>query len=267
MILISLKDGKKISLNESKTPAVASSNSSSSSVAQEDSFNSDDEEDEDISSVYSKEDEKTAPTRKRQRLTHLSYEEKLQRRKLKNRIAAQSARDRKKNKFDTLEDSVRLLRDENEQLRVENSLLKEKTQLLIEENRKLLEYKKMSLLSLTMPPKIVSDAPVCSRLSRPDAIESSLSKRKLSEYGPTEVESAAFNKFASQPKKQFQSNIIQKLICVLIVYTMSLIGQVVANGQEEQSQEAQHTKRQAMHQVMPTTTKKNLKLLVAFALG
>jgi hypothetical protein len=63
------------------------------------------------------------PTRKRQRLDHLTPEEKLQRRKLKNRVAAQTARDRKKARMDDLEASVRSFEKEVRKLRTENELL------------------------------------------------------------------------------------------------------------------------------------------------
>uniref|UniRef100_A0A673H661 X-box-binding protein 1 n=1 Tax=Sinocyclocheilus rhinocerous TaxID=307959 RepID=A0A673H661_9TELE len=78
-----------------------------------------------------------APLRKRQRLTHLSPEEKAQRRKLKNRVAAQTARDRKKAKMGELEQQVLELELENEKLHVENGLLREQTSDLLSENEEL----------------------------------------------------------------------------------------------------------------------------------
>lgn len=63
--------------------------------------------------------------RKRQRLTHLTPGEKLQRRKMKNRVAAQAARDRKKAHMDELEDLVKHLQYENQRLARENLLLKD----------------------------------------------------------------------------------------------------------------------------------------------
>uniref|UniRef100_A0A914R9A6 X-box-binding protein 1 n=1 Tax=Parascaris equorum TaxID=6256 RepID=A0A914R9A6_PAREQ len=60
------------------------------------------------------------PARKRERLTHLSAEEKLNRRKLKNRVAAQTARDRKKMRTTKLEEAVHKLITENKALREEN---------------------------------------------------------------------------------------------------------------------------------------------------
>lgn len=63
--------------------------------------------------------------RKRQRLDHLSPEEKLLRRKMKNRAAAQSARDRKKAHMDELEIEVDILRQEKRRLAVENERLRD----------------------------------------------------------------------------------------------------------------------------------------------
>ncbi|XP_035196628.1 X-box-binding protein 1 isoform X2 [Oxyura jamaicensis] len=77
------------------------------------------------------------PARKRQRLTHLSPEEKALRRKLKNRVAAQSARDRKKARMTELEQQVVELEEENQKLLLENQFLREKTCSLSLENQEL----------------------------------------------------------------------------------------------------------------------------------
>lgn len=68
--------------------------------------------------------------RKREKLDHLSEEEKLLRRKIKNRISAQTARDRKKAKLHELEIQV-------EELKRANSLLLKKNQELEAENASL----------------------------------------------------------------------------------------------------------------------------------
>lgn len=72
--------------------------------------------------------------RKRKRLTHLSPEERLMRRKLKNRVAAQTARDRKRVKMDDLEDAVAALEAANQKLRLENNTLRHQTGSLTSEN-------------------------------------------------------------------------------------------------------------------------------------
>lgn len=72
--------------------------------------------------------------RKRKRLTHLTPEEKIMRRKLKNRVAAQTARDRKKARMETLEDAVSKIHDQMNKLLDVNSQLMKRTQNLEEEN-------------------------------------------------------------------------------------------------------------------------------------
>lgn len=77
--------------------------------------------------------------RKRRRLTHLTPEEKLLRRKLKNRVAAQTARDRKKARIDEIELMLAQLEEQNKQLLDENRALRQQTGVLTQENKELKE--------------------------------------------------------------------------------------------------------------------------------
>lgn len=73
-------------------------------------------------------------TRKRRRMTNLSADERLMRRKLKNRVAAQTARDRKKARMGELEETLAELEEENLKLQTENANLKKQTGDLATEN-------------------------------------------------------------------------------------------------------------------------------------
>jgi len=72
--------------------------------------------------------------RKRQKLDHLTQEEKMLRRKLKNRVAAQTARDRKKARMDELEDEVSALQNQIKQLTYLTDSLAQKNAQLVKEN-------------------------------------------------------------------------------------------------------------------------------------
>ncbi|KAI1300147.1 X-box-binding protein 1 [Halotydeus destructor] len=77
------------------------------------------------------------PKRKRQRLDHLSQDEKMMRRKMKNRVAAQSARDRKKARMDELEETLQSLTRERMTLLRANEALAERNRQLLSENNEL----------------------------------------------------------------------------------------------------------------------------------
>ncbi|XP_012275124.1 uncharacterized protein LOC105696891 [Orussus abietinus] len=74
---------------------------------------------------------------KKRRLDHLTWEEKLQRKKLKNRVAAQTSRDRKKARLDELEETVKLLREKNDDLTRQCAALRSENEALIENVKRL----------------------------------------------------------------------------------------------------------------------------------
>jgi len=80
-----------------------------------------------------------APMRKRANLDHLSPDERLQRRKLKNRVAAQNARDKKKAQTDDMEKMIEQMRIEKQLLAAENARLLALTEQLQQENLSLSE--------------------------------------------------------------------------------------------------------------------------------
>lgn len=90
-----------------------------------------------LKSVIKTEPMEACPPRKRQRLDHLTQEEKVLRRKMKNRVAAQNARDRKKAQIDHMEDEVTLLKTSLEVLRAENESFISQNKALKKENEEL----------------------------------------------------------------------------------------------------------------------------------
>jgi len=78
------------------------------------------------------------PVRKRANLDHLSPEEKLMRRKLKNRVAAQNARDKKRVKMEDMDSDLARLKAHAKALEARNAQLVAQNERLVAENKRLL---------------------------------------------------------------------------------------------------------------------------------
>merc|ERR1712223_1033270 len=132
----------------------------------------------DIKDIKEEDDEDDfTPVRKRVNLDHLSPEERLMRRKLKNRVAAQNARDKKKAQCEEMEKLINQMKEDRQKLLDENSRLQKinsKLQLdnvsLQEENTEL----KQRLGINPVNPQLTVELPL-SPLSTPPSSPPSLS--------------------------------------------------------------------------------------------
>jgi len=97
------------------------------------------------------------PARKRANLDHLSSDEKLQRRKLKNRVAAQTARDKKKAYIDELELDLDNIKEKLRKVEKERDRLKTDNTQLIERNLALEKRLGIDTLNSKTPSHILSN--------------------------------------------------------------------------------------------------------------
>merc|ERR1739844_720236 len=86
------------------------------------------------SSIHYDEGGDNKPVRKRANLDHLSPEEKMMRRKLKNRVAAQNARDKKRVKMEEMEVELERLKAHAKALEMKNAELVSQNERLTGEN-------------------------------------------------------------------------------------------------------------------------------------
>jgi len=111
-----------------------------------------------------------APARKRANLDHLSPEERMMRRKLKNRVAAQTARDKKKAATDSMEQQLAEAKARlQESLDANAQLLKTNTQLQVENAN--LQQKNVELQARLSPlpsPTSSPNTPLSTVLSPPE---------------------------------------------------------------------------------------------------
>ncbi|MEE6511123.1 hypothetical protein FKM82_017555 [Ascaphus truei] len=109
-------------------------------------------------------------------------------RKLKNRVAAQTARDRKKAKMGELEQQVVELEIENEKLLIENQILQEKTHVLVTENQALRQ--RLGLDALEMKEELESEVLIKSRRDEIRLVTGSAESAALRLCAPLQQEQA-----------------------------------------------------------------------------
>lgn len=163
------------------------------------------------------------PTRKRANLDHLTPEEKLMRRKLKNRVAAQNARDKKRVKMDDMEAKMKELEAENARIMSENASLKALNNRLMEENQVLsqpfgttklvpdsvvLQQQQEGRMLPTPPPSECPSSP-------PESLAAA-------EHGPVDLRSFESAELINEPRQQGQDRTWAGLMTAMLATTVPM---------------------------------------------
>ncbi|XP_017051625.2 LOW QUALITY PROTEIN: uncharacterized protein LOC108095172 [Drosophila ficusphila] len=156
----------------------------------------------------------TPPKAKKRRLDHLTWEEKVQRKKLKNRVAAQTSRDRKKARMEEMDYEIKELTDKteilqnkcdslqaiNESLLAKNHKLDSELELLRQELAELKQQQQYNTRSISQSNPVSAGAEGCASTNLGSAASNADSAAGYTTGGHTVVSASAGRAAEEQPE-------------------------------------------------------------------
>ncbi|XP_073812072.1 LOW QUALITY PROTEIN: X box binding protein 1 [Musca autumnalis] len=172
----------------------------------------------------------TPPRGKKRRLDHLTWEEKIQRKKLKNRVAAQTSRDRKKARMEEMESEIKeltartqILVNKCESLQAINDSLLEKNQKLdmeVETLRQQLQelQNKQQQQDQQQQRTMVSTCAGCESLLTGSAVSKNTDPLQQGSNPKDFQSTQALNKLQQQLKKSTTVSSLWRVIALCLLY-------------------------------------------------
>ena len=186
--------------------------------------------------------------RKRQNLSHLSAEEKMERRQMKNRIAAQRARDRRKAKMDLLISRVSKLTKETIQLKKQTAILMKTNSKLMDENQSLRGQLEVAS-SLRSTEKDASECSMEVELNSPVVSSCPVESAELIHVSPKKTQGSEpvqpANSSQLESKKPRSNLLLMQFVCLL----MNLMNQKDCSNHCSNSVQSPHLRQAAVARI------------------
>ncbi|XP_037946574.1 X-box-binding protein 1 [Teleopsis dalmanni] len=200
-----------------------------------------------------------APKGKKRRLDHLTWEEKVQRKKLKNRVAAQTSRDRKKARMEEMECEIKELNQKTEILENKCESLQAINDSLLEKNQKLdmeVEMMRQQLLELQQQQQQMSGSK--SKVATCTGCESILNGSAVSNTDPLQQGSPLMESqsIQAQLKKTSMLAALWRIVALCLLYKTCSSSKTSSTQESSKSwpkvcsQISQQTWKQAIERAM-----------------